>query len=956
MSNIFFSVLVDSMSVLTWIAACGYVLAVTLLAGYGVHSLWLLRRFLGARHQAAEVAQREATALEDHDLPRVLVQIPVFNERDVVTRIVRAVGEFSWPRDRLIVQLLDDSTDDSVAIGHRAIAELQSKGMEAVSLHRVDRVGYKAGALDAGMAACDAPFIAIFDADFVPAPDFLQRAIPALLTDPGLALVQGRWEHLNRDYNLLTKAQALGIDGHFAIEQGARAWSGLAMNFNGTCGLWRREAIIDSGGWEHDTLTEDMDLSYRAQLRGWRCTYRLGLAVPGEIPATLAAWRQQQFRWAKGSIQTACKLLPRVLRSNWNFEQKVGAVAHMTHYLVHPLILLSLLCAPFALNVAHDLPMWVLMFGLVGFAVGAGAPPLLYAVSQYILHGRSGMRRLLTLPALAAIGTGIAVSNTIAVWEAITGQQSPFVRTPKQGSGSGSYKASGASGMPELLCALWASFGLCLGIDGRHGWIAPLLGIYVSGFLYVAWFSVAERARAYADGKGSPLPYLIPAGVGAIAAMGLLAWRITQGTSGPYDQALAAAVLAIACVVGLLAVRNKTGNVGTLSWIVVVAVLLRVCAFFMPAGEAVPRTLMEGRMFEIAANPYTTTPVQAAANPGLMGRIDPAWVDEMPFRHVTSPNPPLMLWLQAAIASVSSGPLFIKICALFGDIAALGLLTAFIIQRRCAPSIIVAAAWHPILVLCAGGAGHLDALASLPLLMAIIVAARRPFASLLWATVGGLIRPFTGVAVLPVLWNRSWKWWLVPPALALLAWLPFAQAGTQAWQGMTYQATILSSHGPLQPIAHAIAGLWWTGTGLHVATLAILGLTFLAGILAWAWRRSDADSGAEPSTTPDVALTSAWFLTWLFVCSPALNPWFLTPLVLLVPMMGSVSIAVWTAVALPLWLLHPTIGDTMLREDLPLLSAASNVPLLGLVLHLWRSTNSAKSDGDTVNDDPALAT
>ncbi len=507
----------DAIAPITWIAGGLYVLAVAALALYGLHSLWLLALFLRHRKAAAAQAAHEAaTALPpDGELPHVLVQLPVFNERDVVVRVLEAVSRLDWPKDRLHIQLLDDSTDDSVLIGRSAVASLRNRGLDAVSLHRTDRTGYKAGALENGMKSCDAPFIAIFDADFIPEPDFLRIAIKPLLADPGLALVQGRWEHCNRGDNILTQAQAVGIDGHFAVEQGARAWSGLPMNFNGTCGLWRRSAIIDAGGWEHDTLTEDMDLSYRAQLVGWRCTYRIALGVPGEVPADVNAWRSQQFRWAKGSIQTAIKLLPRVWRSSWGLHAKLCSTLHMTHYLVHPLILLSLFCAPLALLLVDQgsIPIWVLMLGIASFLIGASAPIAVYIVSQLTLHGRAGWRNLRALPILAAIGTGIAISNATAVWQAVRGQQSAFVRTPKAGSsGTGSYRARAHSGLPEALCAVWAIVGMTVGFIGAHTWITPLLAIYLSGFAWMSFHCVRERrARLQSMARPASVPASAPA-------------------------------------------------------------------------------------------------------------------------------------------------------------------------------------------------------------------------------------------------------------------------------------------------------------------------------------------------------------------------------------------------------------------------------------------------------------
>ena len=433
--------MISPTEILGSIFALIYAITMTLLALQGAHLLWMLGRWW--RHRRAALALEEAEnqhqRIADEELPRVLVQLPVYNEWDMVERLVNSVAQLDWPRQRLSIQLLDDSTDGSAAIGAKSINALQEQGLNASYIHRVNRVGYKAGALAAGMEVDDAPFIAIFDADFVPQPDFLRRAMLPLLKDEGLALVQGRWEHLNRSEKSLTAAQAVGIDAHFAIEQSARAWSGLAMNFNGTCGVWRRSAIIDGGGWEHDTLTEDMDLSYRVQLAGWRCTYRVGLAVPGELPPTLPAFMQQQFRWAKGSIQTAKKLLGPIWRSGWGLQRKVAASMHLCHYLVHPLMLIAMLCAPPAVWLAPQLPIWMWWTGAAIFIIGAGAPLLTYTVGQYAL-GRGGWHLLINIPRLAALGTGIAINNTRACIEAIRGHESAFERTPKGAGAVGAYR------------------------------------------------------------------------------------------------------------------------------------------------------------------------------------------------------------------------------------------------------------------------------------------------------------------------------------------------------------------------------------------------------------------------------------------------------------------------------------------------------------------------------------
>lgn len=468
-------------------AAAIYGLAISLLALYAAHGLWLL--WLFARHESgsrsSEVGEASVVLPADDDLPVVLVQLPIFNERDVIDRILESASQLDWPASKLVIQLLDDSTDDTVALARSKVARLAAGGLNIVHVHRKDRTGFKAGALQLGMAESDAEFVAIFDADFIPRPDFLRRAIVPLLADKGLALVQGRWAHLNRTQNLLTQVQAIGIDGHFAIEQGARAWSGLAMNFNGTCGLWRRSAIDHAGGWQHDTLTEDLDLSYRAQLKGWRCTYRMGLDVPGELPADIASWRSQQFRWAKGSQQTARKLAWPILRSGWSVRHKIASLLHLTHYAVHPLMLLSLLAAPVAILLCPTPPSWLLLVGFVFFLGGMFAPLATYAVGEFVLHGQSGIRSLRFLPMLAAVGTGIAISNTRAVVEAWRGIVSPFVRTPKNGASAGSYRATAASGSAELLCSTWAALGIVATVAHGRWWVAPLLLIYSSGFLTV---------------------------------------------------------------------------------------------------------------------------------------------------------------------------------------------------------------------------------------------------------------------------------------------------------------------------------------------------------------------------------------------------------------------------------------------------------------------------------------
>lgn len=478
-----------------WIAAGLLSLAMAGLAVFALHALWLL--WLFRRHAPAALAAERAEAASPlpapSSLPRVVVQVPVFNERDVARRAILAAGALDWPRDRLLVQVLDDSTDDTRTVCAAAVRDLCGQGIHAEHRHRADREGFKASALAAGLAAADADFVAILDADFVVPPDFLKRGIRPLLNDAGLGFVQGRWEHVNARHNVITRAQAIGLDGHFAIEQAARAWSGLPMHFNGTCGIWRRAAIEAAGGWRADTLTEDVDLSYRAQLAGWRGTYRMDMAVPGELPQTVHAWRGQQFRWAKGSTQVARRLLPGIWRAGWPLRARLAATAHLTHYAVSLLIVTSLLAGPVALWLLETRPWWMLAPVAFAIAGGLGASLSVYVHSQRFLR-RSRVRRLLgDLPVLVTLGSGLALSNGRGVAEALIGRISPFVRTPKSGGGSGSYRPVQWSGLPEWTAALWALWGHAQGISG----LTPLLFLYASGFAWVAWLStVGERSQA----------------------------------------------------------------------------------------------------------------------------------------------------------------------------------------------------------------------------------------------------------------------------------------------------------------------------------------------------------------------------------------------------------------------------------------------------------------------------
>lgn len=396
-----------------------YVLVSTLLFLQGINGYVLVR--LRRRDAAAKPAE-----IPESELPLVTVQLPIFNERYVLPRLLDAVAALDWPRDRLEIQILDDSTDDTSALASQLAAEHRARGIDVRHIRREVRHDAKAGALKEGLAVARGSAIAVFDADFVPRADFLRRLVPHL-ADPSVACVQARWSHVNEGYSWLTRAVAVGMDGHFAVEQRARSRSGLFLNFNGTAGVWRRDAIEEAGNWAGDTLAEDLDLSYRAQLAGRRIVYREDVECPAEIPVQIQGFKRQQFRWAKGSIQCARKHLGAVLRSRRLTPfAKLQAALHLTAYAVHPLMLaLFLLLVPVALLVEVPFP-----FSLV-FLTAALGPPLVYATGQRDLHPSTWRARLSRLVSLTLLGTGIAVSNTRAVAEGLVLRGGEFARTPK---------------------------------------------------------------------------------------------------------------------------------------------------------------------------------------------------------------------------------------------------------------------------------------------------------------------------------------------------------------------------------------------------------------------------------------------------------------------------------------------------------------------------------------------
>ena len=496
-----------------------YFTVLLLLSIYGSHRYVLIARL--TRHAARAAASAEAmrvrgAPLLESDPPRVLVQLPVFNERYVVERLIRAVAALDYPPTRLSVQVLDDSTDDTGEIADRVVAECAAGGLDIRRLHRTDRRGFKAGALQVGLDASDAPFVAIFDADFVPEPDFLKRSLPYLMADERTGLVQARWDHLNRDYSLLTDVQAILLDGHFMAEHGGRHVSGCFFNFNGTAGIWRRAAIEDAGGWEGDTLTEDLDLSYRAQLRGWRFVFVPEIAAPAELPVSMNAFKSQQRRWAQGSLQTARKLLPQILASPLPLRVRVEAFFHLTSNLAYPLMAaLSLLMTPVLFARVSTGLREMALLDIPIFAAATVSVVSFYAFSQSQLRrlearGRRGglWRRVRGIPVALAVGIGISFSNASAVLAGVLGRRTAFIRTPKYGVArtrdgwrGKSYRMP-AGAIPAFECSLgllMAAATLYAVVEGVAA-SAPFLLLFAAGYLYVGGRSLFEVRRSGVGG------------------------------------------------------------------------------------------------------------------------------------------------------------------------------------------------------------------------------------------------------------------------------------------------------------------------------------------------------------------------------------------------------------------------------------------------------------------------
>ncbi|MGI8603347.1 MAG: cellulose synthase family protein [Verrucomicrobiales bacterium] len=479
-----------------WIAS--YLIVVLGLSAFGIHRYAMVYLFLkNSRHKPRPRALFQ-------ELPTVTVQLPVFNEQHVVGRLIDAVAKLDYPRHLLQIQLLDDSTDETIQISRQKVASLQAAGLNADLIQRTDRSGFKAGALENGLRTAIGEFVFILDADFIPPPDILHQMIH-FFTDEKIGMIQTRWGHINRGYSLLTRIQAMFLDGHLMVEQTARSRAGRFINFNGTAGIWRKSCIIDAGGWQHDTLTEDLDLSYRAQMKGWKFVFLNDVVTPAELPVDMNGFKSQQHRWTKGSIQTCKKLIGPLWRSDLPFVIKLEGSVHLcSNFAYLLLIFLCFLVFPGSGD-AVTLGGWrrwlldVPVFFATTISVGA-----FYLVSQQAVHPKKWWQEIVFLPCLLALGVGMSINNGKAVIEALFNHKSGFVRTPKYGiEGKGqSWRTAKYSAGKSVAVILEVAFALYFGcavlfaIQNALWGTVPFLLMFTAGFWYAAGGSISQMLPA----------------------------------------------------------------------------------------------------------------------------------------------------------------------------------------------------------------------------------------------------------------------------------------------------------------------------------------------------------------------------------------------------------------------------------------------------------------------------
>ncbi len=488
------------MTVTETLTLAAYFFVLIILAVYGWHRYYLVYLYLRYRDQEPKAG----AALDP--LPVVTIQLPLYNEMYVADRLIAAVCAIDYPRELLEIQVLDDSVDETRGVAELAVRRFAAQGHDIKYIHRTNRIGFKAGALEEGLKVSRGEFVGIFDADFIPTADFLTRLMPHF-AEARVGMVQARWGHINQDYSLLTKIQSILLDGHFVLEHGGGNRAGRFFNFNGTAGVWRRTAIDDAGGWQHDTLTEDLDLSYRAQLRGWRFVFVSSVIAPAEVPVEMNAFKSQQHRWAKGSIQTCRKLLPQILRAPVPLSVKAEAFFHLTANFNYPLMcVMSILIFP-SMVIRYNMGWYeMLLIDVPLFFAATFSVCNFYMVCQREIH-RDWVTRIKYLPFLMSIGIGLSINNTRAVFEAIFNQHSEFARTPKyriegdsdEWLGKKYHQSVAVQPLIELALGLYFTWTVFYAMANQIYGTLPFLVLFQIGFLYTGLLSIVQQYAGEGD-------------------------------------------------------------------------------------------------------------------------------------------------------------------------------------------------------------------------------------------------------------------------------------------------------------------------------------------------------------------------------------------------------------------------------------------------------------------------
>ena len=803
---------------------------------------------------------------EGGDYPAVTTQIAIFNELNVAERIIRSVAAMEYPKDKHFIQVLDDSTDETYDLVKEIVDDLSSKGLHIEHLHRKDRSGFKAGALAEALKSCKSEFVAIFDADFIPPKDYLLKAVPHFFRGEKIGLIQARWGHVNRNASLLTKVQALGIDGHFAVEQSARNWNGLYMNFNGTAGIMSVKAIEEAGGWSDDTLTEDMDLSYRMQIAGWKTHYLIDLECPAEVPEDINSFKSQQFRWAKGSIQTAKKIIPKVLKDDAGFFKKLQAVLHTTHYSIHPLmLLLALLAYPVAsLNNFSFGPLsigWV----YITILLCSTAPTMLYLVSQKALGG-NWMQRFSVYPVLMFVGSGMCISNTRAFFEAVFGKVSGFVRTPKKGDVEKKHYEVKLPVVPflEIAAGLYCGWSL-IGFLSLDQWMAgPFVLIYSLGFLFNGTMSLIHNGFMSQLFSSLAKPY------GQITAViTLMFFGLSQSQPGSTPFMI---FYASAAILALLLWRLSPQNFTASHWsiLLVMAIVVRMFFISYQVSDDVYRYIWEGGVQNAGFDPYVHSPDSAL----LIDYRNNLW-DGINHKEWSAIYGPVALLLFKLLAFISPTIIAFKTCFILLDLLTMGFLILILKKKEHHPGSLALYAFNPLIIMAFAGEGHLDSLQMLLVVSSYYFCIHKKWT--LSAILIGLAisSKFTAIVFLPFLIRKeNWQWLFVAAVSAFIPVLFFDASIQQMFSS-------LFRFGAEMRFNDSLHFIFFKLFGQGVAAYISAGVLIALAIAIW--------------MTQDSPLRGAFFCCFAFLLlAPTVHYWYLCMLVPFLVLVPSVPAMVWT--------------------------------------------------------------